>query len=44
MCREEEFSLFKAKSSTNFLDVVSKYETDNYNKDLEDEKIDLSLE
>jgi hypothetical protein len=42
--KEEEFSLFKAKSSTNFLDVVSKYETDDYNKDLEDEKIELSLE
>ncbi len=42
--KEEEFSLFKAKSQTNFLDVVSKYETDDYNKDIEDEKIELSLE
>ncbi len=42
--KEESFSLFKAKTSTNFLDVVSKYETDDYNKDLEDEKIELSLE
>ena len=42
--KEEAFSLFKSKTPTNFLDVVSKYETDDYNKDIEDEKIELSLE
>ena len=40
--KEEEYTLFKADSSKeNFLDVVKKEETDQYKKDLEDEKINL---
>ncbi len=40
--KEEDYTLFKADSSKeNFLDVVKKEETDQYKKDLEDEKIDL---
>ena len=42
--KEENYSLFDAKSSNKetFLGVVEKYETDDYKKDLEDEKIDLN--
>jgi len=40
--QEENYSLFDADSSKEtFLGVVEKYETDDYKKDLEDEKIDL---
>ena len=40
--KEENYTLFKADSSKeNFLDVVEREETDQYKKDLEDEKIDL---
>lgn len=40
--KEEDYTLFKAKSGKEtFLDVVKKEETDQYKKDLEDEKIDL---
>ena len=40
--KEEEYTLFKSDSSKeNFLDVVKKEETDQYKKDLEDEKINL---
>ena len=40
--KEEDYTLFKAKSGKeSFLDVVKKEETDQYKKDLEDEKIDL---
>lgn len=43
--KEENFSLFKSDNSEeDFLDVVSKYEEDAYNEDLEDEKIDLDEE
>lgn len=41
--KEENYSLFDADSSDDtFLGVVEKYETDDYKKDLEDEKIDLN--
>ncbi len=40
--KEENYTLFKADSSKeSFLDVVEREETDQYKKDLEDEKIDL---
>ena len=40
--KEEDYTLFKADSSKEtFLDVVKKEETEQYKKDLEDEKIDL---
>lgn len=40
--KEEDFTLFKADSSKeSFLDVVEREETDQYKKDLEDEKINL---
>jgi hypothetical protein len=40
--KEEDYTLFKARSGKEtFLDVVKKEETDQYKKDLEDEKIDL---
>ncbi len=40
--KEENYTLFKADSSKeNFLDVVEREETDQYKKDLEDEKIDI---
>jgi len=43
--KEENFSLFKEEASKeDFLDVVSKYEEDAYNEDLEDEKIDIDEE
>ena len=43
--KEENFTLFEAESSTeDFLDVVSKYEEDAYNEDMEDEKIKLDKE
>lgn len=41
--KEENYSLFDSNSSNEtFLGVVEKYETDDYKKDLEDEKIDLN--
>lgn len=42
--KEEDYTLFKEDSSSreNFLDVVKKEETDDYKKDLENEKIDLN--
>ncbi len=41
--KEQNYSLFKDDSKNeNFLGVVEKYETDDYKKDLEDEKIDLN--
>lgn len=41
--KEQNYSLFKDDSKNeNFLGVVKKYETDDYKKDLEDEKIDLN--
>ncbi len=41
--KEENYSLFDSNSSSEtFLGVVEKYETDDYKKDLEDEKIDLN--
>ena len=41
--KEQNYSLFNNGSSNeNFLGVVEKYETDDYKKDLEDEKIDLN--
>jgi len=40
--KEEDYTLFKAKSGKEaFLDVVKKEETEQYKRDLEDEKIDL---
>ena len=40
--KEEDYTLFKDSTpKENFLDVVKKEETDQYKKDLEDEKIDL---
>lgn len=43
--KEENFALFEAETSKeDFLDVVSKYEQDAYNEDLEDEKIVLDEE
>ncbi len=40
--KEEDYTLFKADSSKeNFMDVVKKEETEQYKKDLEDEKINL---
>lgn len=40
--KEEDYTLFKDNTpKENFLDVVKKEETDQYKKDLEDEKIDL---
>ena len=40
--KEENYTLFKADSSKeNFLDVVEREETDQYKKDLEDEKIEI---
>ena len=40
--KEEDYTLFKQDSSKeSFLDVVEREETDQYKKDLEDEKIDL---
>ena len=40
--KEEDYTLFKADSSKEtFLDVVKKEETEQYKKDLEDEKISL---
>ena len=40
--KEEDYTLFKPDSSKEtFLDVVKKEETEQYKKDLEDEKIDL---
>jgi len=40
--KEEDYTLFKADSSKEtFLDVVKKEETEQYKKDLEDEKINL---
>ena len=41
--KEENYSLFDSNSSNEtFLGVVEKYETDDYKKDLEDEKIELN--
>ena len=41
--KEENYSLFDSNSSNETcLGVVEKYETDDYKKDLEDEKIDLN--
>ena len=43
--KEENFALFEAETSKeDFLDVVSEYEQDAYNEDLEDEKIVLDEE